>query len=331
MQALHVTGVPAVPAIKKHHLLFAGAIKGVKQQLAQPTSNQNGANAHNHSSHSAHTSQLPPAPRQPKQFANVQVLLDNHEAAVNSLHTADANSPQPPCASLDKPANSSRALTCNDQDMVRRAEENCCTHQAQPSMHDSHRAYDSALAFRKSQARSTDMTKIPQSHPGAAASSLTADICSSRSLVTRIAAPPQLAHIDPVRPQESYSNTGQYQPLKDMAQSLRVSTQSFASVVYECYMHAESDEDHTKDEQPDDKSARQAWESIRVHNMICSLCARQIVKLFTGFLTAFHTVCCASTIVIPITPNWHHVQDNLHLHAGHAYLVQQCLYASTVH
>ncbi len=222
VQAVNAAGASAVPSAKKHHPLFAGAIKGVKQQLAELPSNQKGPIAQTHDSHRAHTSLLPPAPHQPKEFASVHVLLDNHEAAVNSLHTADDNSPQPPCPSLDNKANSSPALTSSDQDMVTRAEKNCLTHQ--PSLQDSHRAYDSPPAFEQPQAKSTSMTKIPQSPHGAAASSLTADICSSRSLETMKSAQPQHAQIDSLRPQESYSNTGQYQPLKDMAQSLRVST-----------------------------------------------------------------------------------------------------------
>ena len=223
VQTVNVAAVSAAPAIKKQQPLFAGAIKDVKQQVAQPPSNQKDPTAQIHDSHVVHTSQLPPAHQQPKEVGHVQDLLDSHEAAVNSLHTADGNSPQPSaCANLQTQADSSPALISADQDMVTRAEKNCLTHQQ--SLQDSHRAYDSPVAFEKPQIESTDMTKVPQSHPGAAASSLAADICSSRSLVTKIAAPPQPVQINPVRPQESYSNTGQYQPLKDMAQSLRVST-----------------------------------------------------------------------------------------------------------
>ena len=46
-----------------------------------------------------------------KDIGDVQDLLDNHEAAANSLHTADGRNPQPPCASLQTQANSSPALT----------------------------------------------------------------------------------------------------------------------------------------------------------------------------------------------------------------------------
>ncbi len=222
VQAVNVAGVSAVPAIKKHHPLFAGAIKGVKQQLAQLPSNQKGPTAQIHDSHRAHTSPLAPARQKPKETGHVQDLLNSHEAAANSLHTADGNSPQPSaCTILHKQASSSPALTSSDQDMVRMAEKNCLT--AQPSPRDSHRAYNSPLAFEKPQAKSTDMTKVPQPHHGAAANSLTADICSSVGYMTKTAAPPQPAQIDLVRPQESYSNTGQYQPLKDMTQGLRVS------------------------------------------------------------------------------------------------------------
>ena len=232
VQALHVAGAPAV---KKHHPLFASAIKGVKQQVAQPISNQISPNAQIYDSHIAHPSQLPPAPHHPKEVGYVQVLLDNHDTAVNGLHTADGSSAQPSaCISLQTQADSSPALVSTDQDMVTRAEKNCLTHQQ--SLQDSHKAYDSPLVFQKPQAKSTDIIKIPQSHPGAVASSLAADICSSMGHVTKSSAPLQHAHTDSLRPQESYSNTGQYQPLKGMAQSLQVSTPSICF----CHMHATS-------------------------------------------------------------------------------------------
>jgi hypothetical protein len=47
----------------------------------------------------------------PKETGNVQDLPDNHEAAADSLDTADSNRPQPPYASLYKQASSSPALT----------------------------------------------------------------------------------------------------------------------------------------------------------------------------------------------------------------------------
>ena len=238
VQAVNAAGASAVPSAKKDHPLFAGAIKGVKQQVAQVPSNQKGPTAQIHNSHRTHISPLPPVSHKPKEVGHVQDLLNNHEAAVNSLHTADDNSPQPSaCIGLQTQADSSPALILTDQDMVTRAEKNCLTHQQ--SLQDSHRAY-SPLAFENNQAKSTDMTKVPQSHPGAAANSLAADTCSSTGHVTKKSAQPQHAQIDSLRPQESYSNTGQYQPLKDMAQRLRVSTRSFAFVVDECHVHARS-------------------------------------------------------------------------------------------
>jgi len=199
VQAVNVAGASAVPATKKQHPLFAGAIKDVKQQAAQLPLSQKG---------------------QPKEIGND--LQDNHEAASNSL-TADNNSPPPPCASLQTQADSSPTLTSSDLDMVTRAEKNYLTDEVQPSPHDSHKAYNSPLAFANNQAKSTGSIEVPQEHHGAAADSLTADIYSSMGHVTKDAAPPQPAQIDLLRPQESYSNTGQYQPLKDMAQGLRVS------------------------------------------------------------------------------------------------------------
>jgi hypothetical protein len=196
VQVMNVAGASVVHPIKKPHHLFTDAIKEVKQQAAQSPSRQTG---------------------QLKQVG--KALQDIHEAAANSL-TVDSNSPEPPCASLQAQANSNSSLTSSDQDTVTRAEKNCLTEQ--PRLHDSRRGYHSPLAA-SNQAKSSSMIKVPQSHHGAAASSLTADICSSMGHVTKDAAPPQLAQIDPVRPHQSFSNTGQYQPLKGMAQGLRVS------------------------------------------------------------------------------------------------------------
>ena len=196
MQVVTIAGASAVHPTKKQHHLFTDAIKEVKQQAAQVPSSQRG---------------------QPKQISND--LQDIHDAAARSL-TADQTRPQPPCASLQAQANSNLSLTSSDQDTVTRAEKNCLTEQ--PRLHDSRRGYHSPLAA-SNQAKSSSMIKVPQSHHGAAASSLTADICSSMGHVTKDAAPPQLAQIDPVRPHHSFSDTGQYQPLKGMAQGLRVS------------------------------------------------------------------------------------------------------------
>lgn len=173
-------------------------------------------------SSNAYPSLLAPAHFQAKEIANVQVVLDNHEAAVNSLHTAEGSSPQPPCASLQMQADSSPAFHPSDQDMVRRAENNCHTDQLQPSLHDSRRGHNGPLASSK-QAKSSSIIEVPSKHHGAAANSPTADMCSSMDDMTKNVAPPQPVQINLVRPQESFSNTGQYQPLKDMTQGLRVS------------------------------------------------------------------------------------------------------------
>ena len=53
---------------------------------------------------------MAPAHHKPKQIGNAQHLLDSHEATANSLHTADGNSPQLPCASLYKQASTAQPV-----------------------------------------------------------------------------------------------------------------------------------------------------------------------------------------------------------------------------
>lgn len=197
-QVLIVPAASAVHPIKKQHHLFTGAIKEVKQQAAQSPS---------------------PQKARPKQVGNDQDVQDIDKAAAKRL-TDDNNRPQLPCTSLQAQANISPSLTSSDQGTVTRAEKKCLTDQ--PRLHDSRRGHNSPLAA-SNQAKSSSMIKGEQSNHGAAANSFTADICSSMGHVTKPAAPPQPAKIELLRPQESYSSTSQYQPLKDMAQGLRVS------------------------------------------------------------------------------------------------------------
>lgn len=196
VQVVNVAGTSVVHPIKKPHHLFTDAIKEVKQQAAQSPSRQTG---------------------QPKQVG--KALQDIHEAAANSL-TVDSNSSEPPCASLQAQANSRLSLTSSDQDTVTAAEKKYLADQ--PRLQDSRRGHNSLLAA-STQANSSSMIKVPQSHNGAAANSLAADNCSSMGHLTKDAASPQPAKTDPLQPHESFSNTGQYQPLKGMAQGLRVS------------------------------------------------------------------------------------------------------------
>ncbi|DBB11117.1 TPA: hypothetical protein ACH3X3_006577 [Trebouxia sp. C0006] len=193
-KVVNVAGTSVVHPIKKPHHLFTDAIKEVKQQAAQSPSRQTG---------------------QPKQVG--KALQDIHEAAANSL-TVDSNSSEPPCASLQAQANSRLSLTSSDQDTVTTAEKKYLADQ--PRLQDSRRGHNSLLAA-STQANSSSMIKVPQSHNGAAANSLAADNCSSMGHLTKDAAPPQPAKTDPLQPHESFSNTGQYQPLKGMAQGLR--------------------------------------------------------------------------------------------------------------
>ena len=65
----------------------------------------------------------------------------------------------------------------------------------------------------------------------------------------------------------------------------------------------------------------QTRESIIMHNMVRIFVCKTKCKVVGWFSKPFHTMCCVSTIVLPVDIKQRHDQDNLQLHAGHAYLV----------